>query len=94
MKYYILFAALSIYLIWTLIFTIKFNRTDIYFNRKQKIVHNILIWLIPFIWIMLIKTMTKPLPGSQGANRKNDKGSFYESGIRIWSDGHESNSGH
>jgi len=89
-----LFAAISIYFIWTLTFAIKFNKTDIYFNRQQKIVHNILIWLVPFIWIMIIKTLTKPLPGSQGANRKKDKGSFYESGIGIWSDVPESNSDH
>ena len=93
MKYLIL-GLLIFYIVWTLRFAIKFNKTDIYFNKGQKILHNILIWLIPFIWIMIIKTITKPTQGSVNYNKTKDKGTFSESGIAFWGDGQDSGSGH
>jgi hypothetical protein len=53
-----------IYFIYTLRFAIKFNRKQVIFNKQQKLFHNIFIWLIPFIWIILLKTLMKPLPRS------------------------------
>lgn len=94
MKYYIVFGLLTVYIIWTLRFAIKFNKTDTYFDKGQKLIHNVLIWVVPFIWIMIIKTITKPIPGSANFNKTKDKGTFSESGIGIWSDGNESSSGH
>ena len=84
MNYILLFVFL-IYTIYTLRFALKFNKTaDSYFNKKQIILHNFLIWLIPFFWIMIIKTVASPTPGSKNRKRTKDKGNFYESGLGIW----------
>jgi hypothetical protein len=72
----------------------RFNKTDVYFDERQKLFHNFLIWVIPFIWIMIIKTITKPTPGSANYKKTNDKGTFSESEIGIWSDGGDSGSEH
>jgi len=94
MKNYLLFGLLAIYILWTLRFAIIFNKTDIYFNKGQKVLHNVLIWLIPFMWIMIIKTITKSTPKSTNYNKTKDKGTFYESGLGLWGDGDNSSSGH
>jgi len=91
MKYYLLFGMLTAYFIWTLRFAIIFNRTDVFFNKRQKLIHNVLIWLFPFIWIMILKTISKPTPGTANNKKTKDKGSFYESNIGIWGDGPQAN---
>ena len=95
MTNYLLIGLLTVYILWTLNFVIKFNRTDKFFNKGQKIFHNILIWAIPFVWIIILKNITKPTPGSHNFKktkdkRTKDKSPFYESGIGIWGfdDGH------
>ena len=60
---YLLWIAFVIYSIYTLRFALAFNKTaDIYFTKKQKIIHNDLIWLIPYCWIMIVKTVASPSP--------------------------------
>ncbi|MBW8331978.1 MAG: hypothetical protein K0M40_08155 [Prolixibacteraceae bacterium] len=93
MKYYLLFGLLTVYFIWTLRYAIKFNRTDAFFNKRQKLIHNVLIWLFPFIWIMILETISKPTPGTANNKKAKDKGNFYESEIGIWGDGPASNAG-
>jgi len=80
MKFF-LFGLLGAYIVWTLAFAIKFNKTNTGFTKGQMLIHNILIWLIPFIWIIILKTITKPIPGSGNFNKTKDKGTFYESEI-------------
>ena len=92
---YILWTALLIYSIYTLRFALIFNRTaDTYFNRKQKIIHNILIWLIPFFWIVIVKTVASPSAGTKNLKRDGNKGIFYESGLGTWGHGDDNHSGH
>ncbi len=79
MAYFILIGLLFFYFVWTLTFAIKFNNTDNYFEKGQKRLHNILIWVLPFIWIIVIKTITKPTPGSHALKKKQEEDSFYES---------------
>ena len=93
MKYYLVFGFLTVYFIWTLRFSIKFNRSDLFFNKRQKLIHNVLIWLVPFFWIMVIKTIMQPTQGSVNSKKTKNKGNFYESEIGIWGDGPQSNSG-
>jgi uncharacterized membrane protein len=87
MKYYLLFGLLTIYFIWTLRYAIKFNKTDSFFNKRQKLIHNILIWLVPFLWIIILKTIMQPTPGTASNKKIKDKGHFYESGIGFWGGG-------
>ena len=62
------------YLTYTTLFAIKFNRTPILFDKKQQRIHNILIWLIPFVWIFILKSLSKPV-----RTKKSKQGNFYES---------------
>ena len=85
---YFLGIVFVIYFIYTLNFAIKFNRMNTIFSDNQKLIHNFLIWIIPFFWIMVIKTTLKPTPGSSKFKKSKQDAGFYESGIGIW--GHES----
>ncbi len=81
------FMLFVIYLVYTLHFAIQFNKTDTYFSNNQTIVHNILIWLIPFFWIIILKTLIRPTPGSSKFKKRKSDAGFYESGIGIWGHG-------
>lgn len=35
-----------------------------------------MIWLIPFVWILLLKTLFKPIPGSHAFIDKKDPEKF------------------
>ena len=87
MKYNLLFGLLTIYFIWTLRYAIKFNKIDSFFNKRQKLIHNVLIWLVPFLWIMILKTIIKPTPGTESYKKTKGKGDFYESEIGFLGDG-------
>jgi hypothetical protein len=87
---YFVAGLLTAYIVWTLRFAIQFNTSDRYLYQKQKLLHNFLIWLVPFIWIMMLKTMASPTPGSSDKRRVRDKGAFSESGLTSWGDGSES----
>lgn len=49
-----------VYLFYTLRFAIHFNKTDRLYTKRQKKLHNILIWLVPFLWISILKVISKP----------------------------------
>lgn len=92
---YILWVAFLAYGIYTLRFALIFNRTaDIYFNKKQKVLHSILIWLIPFFWIMIVKTVASPPVETKHSKRGRSNGKFYESGIGIWGSDEGNHSSH
>lgn len=76
---YLLIGLGVIYFILTLRFMIKFNRQTILFNRKQRIIHSLLFWAIPFFWILLIKSIIKPIPGSISYEREKEK--IYDNNI-------------
>jgi hypothetical protein len=81
---YILFALLLIYLLFTFLFAIKFRKAITLYSPKQKRLHSILIWLIPFIWVILLKALTKSTPGSHHYPNKKDGDGFHESGQGFW----------
>ncbi len=91
MKYYLLFGLLTIYFIWTMTYAIKFNRNESFFNKRQKLIHNVLIWMVPFLWIMILKIILQPTPGTASLKKTKDKGHFYESGIGFLGDGPQAN---
>lgn len=87
---YFLTIVFVIYAIYTLNFALKFNRTNTIFNDNQMLMHNFLIWIIPFFWIMILKAMIKPTSGSSKFKKTKPGAGFHESGIGIWGhdDGH------
>ena len=82
-----------VYLIVTLNFAIKLNKSVTHLTDNQLLLHNILIWVIPFFWIIILKAILPPTPGSSKSkkNKTKSSGGFYESGIGIWGagDGHD-----
>jgi hypothetical protein len=82
-----------IHFVYTLNFAIKFNTTPQPFSRGNMLLHNILIWIIPFIWIVIIKVMAPSTPGSHHFKKRKKGGSFYESEIGFLGSWHDSHSG-
>ncbi|HZI25335.1 MAG TPA: hypothetical protein VFD46_09670 [Chryseolinea sp.] len=74
------------YFLFTLNFAIKFNKVDSTFIENQKLIHNVLIWLIPFFWIIILNTVVTPTLGSTKNGKAKSKNGFSESGIGIWTD--------
>ncbi len=89
---YLLFIGFFIfYFCYTILYAIKFNKKDIYFTKGQKIFHNIMIWIIPFLWISFLKSIERPIPGSYEFEDKktpegykdNETGTLGGSGTNI-----------
>ncbi len=60
--------------IFYFVFTIRnflVFRKNVIFTGKIKVFHLIMIWLIPFIWILILKSLTKSTPGSHEIENKN-----------------------
>src|SRR5882757_1056693 len=87
---YFLIIVFVVYFIYTLNFAIKLNRTNTVFSDNQKLLHNFFIWIVPFFWIMIIKTMTQSTPGSDKFKKTSLDSGFHENGIGIYGhdDGH------
>jgi hypothetical protein len=66
-----------IYLIYTIRYAITFSKNTI-FEGKRKKLHSILIWIIPFAWIMLLKSILKRTPGSHEFQDKKDMEGFVD----------------
>jgi len=79
---YLILTVLTLsYVIYTINFALKFSKMDTRFSGKEKSAHQILIWVIPFFWIIIIRTLMKPTPGSHEFRKKDEDGGFYESGL-------------
>ena len=88
-KTLILFLVLILVAIIYFVYTIRFARelkASRLFSKKVKTLHLIIIWLIPFLWILLLKNLIKPTPGSHEFQDKKTVDSFTESGLGIWMD--------
>ena len=69
------FLVLSTILVYYLFYSIRYSlvfRKNIIITGKAKCFHLIMIWVIPFFWIMLLKAMLKPVPGSHKMDNKNE----------------------
>ena len=77
----------GIYFLYTLNFAIVFNRTNTVLTDNQKLIHHFLIWIIPFFWIIVVKSMTKPTMGSARFKKGKLGSGFHESGIGAY--GHD-----
>ena len=70
-----------------LIFTIRYFRTlrkSIVFTKRVRVFHLIMIWIIPFVWILLLKGLTKSTPGSYEIENKADPEPFSKTGGKMW----------
>ena len=66
-------------IIFYLIFTVRYFlvfRKNVIFTGKIKAFHLIMIWLIPFIWILILKSLTKSTPGSYEIENKSEPNPF------------------
>lgn len=84
---YLLIIAFAVYFLYTLNFAIEFNRTKTYSVTNKNYYTISFIWIIPFFWMMIVKIVTRPTPGSDKFNKTKQDSGFYESGIGIY--GHE-----
>ena len=71
-EYSLLAVFILFYLIYTIRYTIVFSKNN-FFTGRRKIFHLIMIWLIPFLWTLLLKTVIKPTPGSYQIDEKKDE---------------------
>jgi hypothetical protein len=93
---YILTILFIVYFLYTLTFAIKLSKSGDVFNDNQRLLHHVLIWIIPFFWIVVVKSMIKPTLGSDKFRKTKADSGFHESGIGIWGreDHHHTNEGH
>jgi hypothetical protein len=74
-QYILLISVAIFYIIYTLSYTLAFRKNKI-FKGRLRILHYILFWLIPFVWVWLIKNLSKSAKGSHEVENKADPISF------------------
>ena len=67
----VLLVSVFIYLIYTFRYALIL-RNSLLFTGRLKVLHHVLIWLIPFVWIWLLKSFSKTEPGSHEVPEKAD----------------------
>ena len=74
-----------------LIFTIRHFRIlkkNIVFSRRVKVFHLIMIWLVPFVWALFLRGLTKTTPGSHEVEEKAEPEPFSKTGGTMWTSGY------
>lgn len=61
--YFILFAVLVVHVCYA-IYVMPKLRSSVVITGKLKVIHLILLWSIPFLWGLLVTTLTKKSPGT------------------------------
>jgi hypothetical protein len=74
-RYLLISATLIFYLVFTIRYFFVFRKNKI-FTGGLKTFHLIMIWPIPFIWIFLLKSLTKFSPGSHEIKNTNNTKPF------------------
>lgn len=94
-EYIFIGAILAFYLMYTIKYMLTLKKNP-FFKGRRKIFHMLMIWLVPFIWILLLKTFFTPIPGSHRFKNKKDRDHFSEkhdrdgftqSGLDVHGDG-------
>ncbi len=67
----LLLLLLAVHIVYTLGFALSFKKS-ILFTKRLKTFHLIMIWLVPFVWIFLLKSFIKDNPGSWQIEKKSD----------------------
>lgn len=68
--------AFGVYVLFSAYYTHQVFKAPL--SRKQKIINVFMVWIVPFIWGILIKTMSRPITEK---DKKIDRSTFNESGI-------------
>lgn len=76
-KYILLVGLIVFYFIYTISYT-KVLKSSIVFTRSVRRFHLILIWIIPFGWIWILKSLTKGTPGSHEVDKYQDTAPFFD----------------
>jgi hypothetical protein len=63
-------------------------RQNIIFTGKIKAFHLFMIWVVPFLWILILKALTKSAPGSYEIENKADAEPFSHYGNNMWTEVH------
>lgn len=71
------------YFVYTFRYFRSFKKTQL-FGAKLKTFHLIMIWLIPFVWVLILKALSKSAPGSHEIENKEDPKPFSRSGGTMW----------
>ena len=82
MKLIILLVVVICYIIFAILGTRKVLKTVV-FEKKQKRLNIVLLWVVPFLWYWIINSILKPIPGSSEFTdeEKHQSNQFYESGL-------------
>ena len=78
-KYFIF---LSIYLVFTIIIQIVLVRNT-NFAIRQKRIHSVLLWLIPFLWGILLITSQRVLSKKVSTDKRNEHDSEYKDSADV-----------
>ena len=84
-KYILIVLPIAFYFIYTIRYSFLLSK-NIFLTRRQKAINLILIWIIPFIWILFLKTFFQSTPGSHQIKNKKNSDSFAESGLGVFND--------
>jgi|GEM_PF-2506326 len=74
-KYALAIVVAIIYFVYTIRFS-KELKKNILFSKKLRVFHLLMIWLMPFLWIFVIKDFTKSAPGSYEIDEKKENEPF------------------
>ena len=78
---------LTIFAIAYLVFTIRYYRKlkkNITFSKNVRRFHQVMIWLVPFIWGLFLTSLIKTTPGSYEIEKKDDPQPFSKTGGTMW----------
>lgn len=70
MQYFLFGATFIFYFVYTFRYYQKLKES-VLFTKGVKLFHLMAIWVLPFIWILLLKGVTKRTPGSHEIKTKN-----------------------
>ena len=84
-KYSLIIILTVFYIVYTIRFSLAFKK-NVLLTGRLKTFHFFMFWIIPFIWILILKSVMKSTPGSYEFEDKKNLESFTESGIGIWAD--------
>lgn len=80
-RYALLVVVVLFYLVKTFRFSLLFSKNN-YFTGGKKVFHAVMIWVVPFLWMTLLKSILKPNAGSASySKRKFDSAGITESEV-------------